>query len=199
MVGAGIAANFRGSRYPVVVAILVISGCGGSDSSQPPAEVSLVASTAADIPEAADQTVIVTVKAEPTPPRSLLVPLEYSGTATRDYDYTASADVVVIPANTASVDVEIDVYRDFDAEENETISIRLGEVQGNGERSATAQVQLNILDGGPCRRRQDAGYTRARRPGRRIVSPATSSSRKVRSSSGRLSRVHLLKLHHPAV
>ena len=150
MVGAGIAANFRGSRFPVVVAILVISGCGGSDSSQPPAEVSLVVSPAADIQEAADQTVIVTVKAEPTPPRSLLVPLEYSGTATRDYDYTSSADVVVIPANTASVDVEIDVYRDFDAEEDETISIRLGEVQGNGELGATAQVQLNILDGGPA-------------------------------------------------
>ena len=46
--------------------------------------------------------------------------------------------------------MEIDVYRDFDAEEDETISIRLGEVQGNGERGATARVQLNILDGGPA-------------------------------------------------
>lgn len=148
MVGATKAAISRGSQFPVIVAILVISGCGGSDSSQPPADVSLVAPAAADIQEASDQTVIVTVKAEPTPPRSLLVPLEYSGTATRDYDYTASADIVVIPANTASVDVKIDVYRDFDAEENETITIRLGEIEGNGEPGATTQVQLNILDGG---------------------------------------------------
>ena len=102
----------------------------------------------ADIEETADQIVTVTVKAEPTPPRSLLVPLEYSGSATRDYDYSASADVVVIPANTASVDVKIDVYRDFDAEEDESIIVSLGEIEGNGEPGATTQVQLNLLDGG---------------------------------------------------
>ena len=148
MVGAAKPGNFRGPRLPALVAILIISGCDGPGTPVPPSDVSLVLPASADIEEAADQTVTVTVKAEPTPPRSLLVPLEYSGSATRGYDYTASKDVVLVPANTASVDIRIDVYRDFDAEEDETITVSLGEIEGNGEPGATTQVQLNILDGG---------------------------------------------------
>ena len=148
MVGAAEPGNFRGPRLPALVAILIISGCDGPGTPVPPSDVSLVLPASADIEEAADQTVTVTVKAEPTPPGSLLVPLEYSGSATRGYDYTASKDVVVVPANTASVDVRIDVYRDFDAEEDETITVSLGEIEGNGEPGATTQVKLNILDGG---------------------------------------------------
>ena len=140
--------NFRGSRFPAVAAILFVSGCGGADKSQPTADVSLAASATTYIQEAADQTVTVTVKAEPTPPRSLLVPLEYSGSATRDHDYTASHDVVIIPANTASVDVTIDIFRDFDAEEDETVIVSLGEIEGNGQLGATTRIQLNVLDGG---------------------------------------------------
>ena len=148
VVGEAKSGNFRGPGLPALVAILIISGCDGTDTSVPPSDVSLVLPASADIEEAADQTVTVTVKAEPTPPRSLLVPLEYSGSATRDYDYAASTDVVIIPANTASVGVRIDVYRDFDAEEDESITVSLGQIEGNGEPGATTQVQLNILDGG---------------------------------------------------
>ena len=126
MVGAAQPGNFRGPRLLALVAILIISGCDGTDTSAPPSDVSLAVPASADIEEAADQTVTVTVRAEPTPPRSLLVPLEYSGSATRDYDYSASTDVVIIPANTASVDVKIDVYRDFDAEEDESITVPPG-------------------------------------------------------------------------
>ena len=149
MVAAARTANFRGCRFPAFVAILIVSGCGGTDKSQPTSDVSLAISVPADIREVADPTVTVTVSADPTPPRSLLVPLEFSGSATRDYDYAASRDVVVIPANTGSVDVTIDVYRDFEAEEDETIIVSLGEIEGNGEPGATTRIQLNVLDGGP--------------------------------------------------
>ncbi len=134
----------------VGVALLALGGCGGPDTPEPPVDVSLVAPASTDIAEADDQRVRVAVALDPTPSTSVLVSLVYSGSATRGRDYEASADAIVVPTNTASASVAVDVYRDFDVEGDETITIGLGEIEGNGQAGATTSIDLVILDGEPA-------------------------------------------------
>ena len=112
--------------------------------------MSLVAPASTDIAEAAGEKVRVAVALDPIPSTSILATLEISGSATRGHDYEASAESIIIPANTASASVEIDVYRDFDVEGDETITISLGEIEGNGQAGATTSIDLVILDGEPA-------------------------------------------------
>ena len=148
VVGVADTVRFRTSALPAFAAALTIGGCDGPSTSRPPTEVFLFAPTATEIREAAGQTVTVTVRVRPRLPGSLRVPLEFSGSATLDHDYAVSADAVVIPANTASVDVQIDVYRDFDVEEDETIIVSLGDIEGDATPGSPARVELNVVDGG---------------------------------------------------
>lgn len=148
MVGGVYTGHTRAFALPAFAAALAIGGCDGPRTPRPPTEVFLFPPTATDIQEAADRTVTVTVRAHPTPRGSLLVPLEFSGSATRDHDYAVSADMVTIPTHSASVDIRIDVYRDFDAEDDETIVISLGNIEGNATPGSQARVELNVVDGG---------------------------------------------------
>ena len=140
----------RSSPYLLAAffAIPIIGGCGGSGTSEPPASVSLAAPEPAGVAESDDRTVRVAVTLDPVPSTSVLAPLVFSGTATRDYDYAASTDVVIFPARTAAAWVDIHIFRDFEAEDDETITISLGEIEGNGQAGATTRVDLNIIDGG---------------------------------------------------
>ncbi|MDE0001425.1 MAG: S8 family peptidase [Rhodospirillaceae bacterium] len=148
MVGVADTAYFRASALPAFAAALAIGGCDGPRTPRPPTEIFLFAPTATDLQETANQTLTVTVRAHPRPLGSLTVSLEFSGSATRDHDYAVSADVIAIPAHTASVDFQIDVYRDFDAEDDETIIVSVGTIEGNATPGSPARVEINVVDGG---------------------------------------------------
>lgn len=130
------------------LAFLIVGGCDGPGTPEPPVSVSLVAPSPTDILEAEDLTIRVSVSLDTVPSTSLLVPLEYSGSATRDYDYAVSADLIIVPARAATASVDIDIFRDFDAEDDETIIVSLGEIEGNGMAGATTRIELTIVDGG---------------------------------------------------
>ena len=143
------------SRQLAVVGCVAIGACGGSNEPDTPLAVSLIASAGSIVREADDRTVEVTVLLDRPAPSALTVPLEFSGTATRDHDYAAGADAVTVPAAAVSAAVEIDVFRDFDPEEDETITVGLGALEGTGAAGgqspvagSPSSVTLTVLDGG---------------------------------------------------
>lgn len=125
---------------------LILSACGG-DGSEAPAQVSVNVPFGTEIQEPENQRFEVRIALSPPVSSSLTIPLIYSGSATRDADYTVSAGSIDVPARATSGSVEIDVFRDFDAEGDETIEIGLGMIIGNGEPGATSDVTLTIVDG----------------------------------------------------
>ena len=152
------AVRVPGSPWRPPLAVLgcaAIAACGGADRPDTPLTVALIASTASIVREADDRTVEVTVLLDRLAPHDLAVPLQFAGSATRGRDYTAGADTVVVPARASSAAVRIDVFRDFDPEEDETITISLGALDGAaaaGGQAAVAgspsSVTLTVLDGG---------------------------------------------------
>ena len=138
----------RFTHFTWVLAFM-LSGCGGGGGSEAPARVSLVAPTGAEIQEAENPKLEIRISLDTSVSSSLTVPLIYSGTATRGEDYTASADSILLPPRTTSGSVEIDVFRDFDTEGDETIGIAIGMIVGNGEPGATSDITLTLVDGEP--------------------------------------------------
>ncbi len=140
----------------VAVAAVVFLGCDGPDHSEPPlSQVLLVAPAMSEIREADDPSIEILLSFNPPPLTGVIVPLEISGTATRDRDYALSTDLLAlgpdlfwIPPHTASGSVQVEVFRDFDAEDNETVSIALGEIDGHARAGAAARVELTVVDGG---------------------------------------------------
>ncbi len=134
-------------------AALFIGGCGGGGSAPqpepapPPVIVSLAALSPNTVREEENPTVDVTVEVGSTAHAGLTVALEYSGTAERDRDYTAGADSVEIAAGADRASVALDVFRDFDAEGDETITVSLGTITGNAQAGADSSVTLTIADG----------------------------------------------------
>ena len=109
--------------------------------------VSLVAPASTTIQEVENAKVDISISLDSTVSTSITVPLNFSGSASRDADYAASAESVVIPPNTESGNFIIDVFRDFDAEGDESITIGLGEIGGNGRLGPTTSIELIIVDG----------------------------------------------------
>ena len=143
------------TRSLAVLGCAAIGACGGSDEPDTPLAVALIASAGSIVREADDRTVEVTVLLDRPAPSALTVPLEFSGSATRDHDYAAGADAVAVPANAVSAAVEIDVFRDFDPEEDETITVGLGALDGTAAAGgqppvagSPSSVTLTVLDGG---------------------------------------------------
>ncbi|MCY4478096.1 MAG: S8 family serine peptidase [Gammaproteobacteria bacterium] len=89
----------------------------------------------------------MTVEVGSTSHAGLTVALEYSGTADPDRDYTAGPDAVEIAAGADRASVTLDVFRDFDAEGDETITVRLGTITGNAQAGADSSITLTITDG----------------------------------------------------
>ena len=115
---------------------LTVGACGGggaNDPPPPPVVVSLSTPSPAEVAENENPMVEVTVSAGSAVSAGLTVPLTFSGTATRGQDYAADGDSVVIPAGSASASMTLDVYRDFDAEGDETITVSLGAITGNAQ------------------------------------------------------------------
>ena len=77
----------------------------------------------------------------------MTVRLDFAGTATRGRDYAVSADAVVVTPNALSGSVDIDVYRDFDAEGDETVTATVAGVEGNARVTGPRSVTFSILDG----------------------------------------------------
>ena len=134
----------------LLLAALVLGACGGGGRPDTPVSVALIAPVASIVTEADDRTVPVTVLLDRPAPTALTVPLQFSGSATRDRDYAAGADSVVVPAGAVSGDVLIDVYRDFDAEEDESVIVELGELEAAMQAGRLSSVTLTLLDGGPA-------------------------------------------------
>ena len=137
-------------QRPTLLALLcclAAAGCGGSDGSPAPVTVTLTAPGDSDIREADDRTVRVALAVDSTDHSGFTVFLNFSGTATRDRDYAVSADSITIAPNSGSAGVDIDVYRDFDREGDETIMIGLGTISGNAQPGAASSVTLTVIDG----------------------------------------------------
>ena len=134
-------------RSLAFISVLAIWGCGSNDKPEPAAIVSLVAPTPTEIRESENERVRISISLDRTVSTTLTAPLSFSGSATRNADYTVSADSVVLAPRTTSASVDIDVFRDFDMEGEEAIVISLGIVEGNGTVGTTSSIQLTIIDG----------------------------------------------------
>lgn len=132
---------------------LFAGACGGGGSAPqpepppPPVTVSLVAPSPDTVREEENPMAEVAVVVGSTAHAGLTVALDYSGTADRDRDYTVGADSVEIAAGSGRASVTLDVFRDFDAEGDETITVRLGTITGNAQAGADSSVTLTITDG----------------------------------------------------
>ena len=110
--------------------------------------MSLVAPGDLIVGEADNRMVEVAVRLDRVTSGDLTVGLDFSGTATRERDYAVGADALTVPAGSVSTSTAIDIYRDFDAEGDETITVALGAVAG-GARAAGggASFTLTVRDG----------------------------------------------------
>ncbi len=136
-----------------------LAGCGGSSGGRsgappsppppppPAAIVSLEVPGETGLDEAANPKVDVTVRLDAAASEAITVALNLAGTATLGRDYAIDANEIRVPANAASAGVEIDVYRDFDEEVDETIEISLGAITGNARAGEATSATLTVLDG----------------------------------------------------
>ena len=131
-------------RSFVLAGSLLLGACGGGEPA-PPVTVSL--SAVAEVSEESNAVVSIDIRVSSASHKGLAIPLEYSGTATRDSDYAVGTDLVVVPPNGTASGTSIDVFRDFDREGDETIVVSLGAIRGNAQPGPASEVTLTILDG----------------------------------------------------
>ena len=109
--------------------------------------MSLSVASTATVQEAGNPRVQVNVGVNSTAHAGLTIPLEFSGSATRDHDYVVSTDSIVLPPHVALSGIAIDVFRDFDMEGDEAVVISLGPIQGNAQAGPASSVTVTIGDG----------------------------------------------------
>lgn len=138
---------------PLVAALYLFgaSGCGGGASKPPPppppSTISLAVSGNASVEEAENPKVQVNVELDAPARGSIGVRLHFAGTAEKDRDYEVDADSFTIPNNAMSATAEIDIYRDFEDEGDETIEVTIGAFTGRAQLGAASSVTLTVLDG----------------------------------------------------
>ena len=140
--------NAAPAAAAVVLGCVAVSGCERADRPPDPPTISLSASVDT-VEEAGNRTVRVEVELDsPAPaPAGVTVRLNFAGTATRGRDYAASADAIVVAPNARSGGIDIDVYRDFDAEGDETVTAAVARVAGHARVDGPASATFTILDG----------------------------------------------------
>ena len=131
--------------------LLGASGCGGGSDEPPPppppATMTLAVTGSTNVEEAGNPRVRVNVELDAPARGGIGVRLHFAGTADRGRDYEAPVDGFTIPANAASATVEIDIYRDFDEEGDETIEVTIGAFTGHAQIGNPSSVTLTVLDG----------------------------------------------------
>ena len=129
-----------------VFGCVVAVGCQQAYRPPPPPTVSLSASADA-VEEADNRTVQVAVELDSPTATGVTVRLNFAGSATRGRDYAISSDAIVVARNTSSGTVDIDVYRDFDAEGDETLTVGVARIAGHAREGGRSSVTLTIRDG----------------------------------------------------
>lgn len=158
----------RGLRrsLPVLLSLLALHGCGGGSGSSepsappPPAMLSLAVTGDSRVEEAANPKVTLTFEIDAPASRAVTAALNLAGTASPNHDYAIAvagerAEVsdsgivegVTIASGARSASIELDIYRDFDDEGDETIEVSLGTITGNAETGENSSVTLTVLDG----------------------------------------------------
>ena len=131
--------------------LLGASGCGGGSDEPPPppppATMTLAVTGSTNVEEAGNPKVRVNVELDAPARGGIGVRLHFAGTADRGRDYEAPVDGFTIPANAASATVEIDIYRDFDEEGDETIEVTIGAFTGHAQIGNPSSVTLTVVDG----------------------------------------------------
>ena len=125
---------------------IAVSGCEQAYRPPAPPTISLSAS-AESVDEAGNPTVQVVAQLDSPAFSGVTVRFDFEGTATRGRDYAASADAIVIAPNASTGSMDIDVYRDFDAEGDETVTVAVARVAGHARVDGPASVSFGILDG----------------------------------------------------
>ena len=137
-----------------VLGLLAASGCGGGSSEAPPppppAVMSLAVVGEGVVEESDNPLVRVDVELDAPARRAIGVRLHFGGSADRGRDYAVPVDGFTIPANATSGSAEIDVYRDFDEEGDETIEVSIGAFTGPARLGDASSVALTVLDGEPA-------------------------------------------------
>lgn len=139
------------NRAPTIATVAVlgcmaVSGCEQADRTPVAPTISLRAS-AETVEESDNPTVGVTVQLDSRTLAGVTVRLNFAGTATPGRDYAASSDAIVVPPNASSGSMDIDVYRDFDAEGDETVTAVVAGIEGIARVDGPASVSFGILDG----------------------------------------------------
>lgn len=130
----------------VLVPFLVSCG-GGSSTSIPPVEVSISVPTNSIFEDSQDA-VIVTVSLSKSSSTNISVVLDVTGTATPGVDYELSATSVRFPTGTTSVELTLKPFRDWENDPDESITISIGDIQGNGTAAFDAnEVQIFLENG----------------------------------------------------
>ena len=130
----------------VVLGCVAVSGCERAYRPPDPPTISLSASVDT-VEEAGNRTVQVAAELDAPTLAGVTVRLNFAGTATRGRDYAASADAIVVAPNASSGSIDIDVYRDFDAEGDETVTAAVARIAGHARVDGPASATFTILDG----------------------------------------------------
>jgi len=136
-----------------VGALCSLVACGGDPESPtplpPPPKVTVTLATpeSTTLQESENPRLRLTVELDPSAYGAVTVGLNFGGSAERDSDYDVSSDTIEFAVGAASGSVEIDVYRDFDEEGDETIEVSLGSLTGNAESGEPSSVTLTLADG----------------------------------------------------
>lgn len=125
---------------------LCLMGCGGNDSNPVP-KVTTIQPIELDLREAENPLVPITIELDLPASMDLEIPLEISGSARRDQDYQLSAGSFTLASGQTSARIELDVFRDFEAEGDETIVLDLGTLPAGIEAGARMNLTLRIIDG----------------------------------------------------
>ena len=135
---------------------LLLSACGGGggDSGppppppEPPASVTIEAGSQS-VSEWEDRTPVeITLTLDRTVAGSLTVRLGTTGTATLGGDFDLADTEIVIAGGSTSGKTTITPIRDFEEEGDESVTITIESVSGNGNTGATSSVSLDLVDQG---------------------------------------------------
>ncbi len=134
---------------------LLLHGCGGGSGQAPPPPpppppptASLVVAEDTRVNEADNPLVVVSLSLDRPATGTVSASATIAGTATNGYDYVVSGDQFEIAFGESSASIELDIYRDFDEEEDETITLELGGLTGEAVLGEETSVTVEIVDGG---------------------------------------------------